>query len=209
MKTLVFTTTSQDKVNRLKMLTQGLDLEILSLHDVFAIVPSEPEETGSTELENAKIKAYHYNNFIPVGMNCLVLAQDDGIYTPEIPLIYQAGKDIKNTVKLHMGNDTQEDIYKYWKIIARKFNSPRAIFKWNFALLNRKTEEIRTTQCHIEGHLDPIGSKKAVNIENGAPISSLTLMNLISGQKFFSELTDEDFQLIAEEKCRSLLDLLS
>lgn len=59
MKQLVIATTNPGKVREIRGILDGLDLELASL-DRFSHVP-EPEETGATFAENARLKALYYS----------------------------------------------------------------------------------------------------------------------------------------------------
>lgn len=97
-KKILFATTSKDKLRRLKlMLGKSSKTAILSLGDVGLDTVEEPVEDGNSEIENAKIKAKYYYDLLAEDNKMSVLAQDDGVYTPNLPAKFSPGKDVKAT----------------------------------------------------------------------------------------------------------------
>ena len=58
-RTLLIATTNPGKIKEIQGILDEMPLTLLSLADFPAIV--EPEETGSTFAENARLKALHYH----------------------------------------------------------------------------------------------------------------------------------------------------
>lgn len=81
MKVLIGTT-NPSKVKRFADMLAGCDIEFVTLKDIG--VDSEPEESGSTPVENAEIKARFYGQFADK-----VICNDSGLYldslTPDDP----------------------------------------------------------------------------------------------------------------------------
>lgn len=80
---LLLATTNPDKLREIRALLAGVPVELLSLRD-FAAVP-EPEETGATFAENARLKALYYDAAVaqPAALvQCgpvLTVAEDSGL----------------------------------------------------------------------------------------------------------------------------------
>jgi XTP/dITP diphosphohydrolase len=80
---LVIATTSQDKLREIRGLLGHLNLDLLSLRDFPAA--AEPEETGTTFEENARIKAVEYDRAVTqpaAAVQCgplYTVAEDSGI----------------------------------------------------------------------------------------------------------------------------------
>ena len=70
---LLLATTNPNKVREIRPLLAGLPLELVTLADVAAI--PEPEETGATFWENARIKALAYAR----ATDLMVVAEDSGL----------------------------------------------------------------------------------------------------------------------------------
>ena len=71
--TLLVATTNPGKIREIRPLLQGLPIELLTLADVPPI--EEPEETGATFWENARIKALAY----AAASGLLTVAEDSGL----------------------------------------------------------------------------------------------------------------------------------
>ena len=106
MKQILFATSNEGKLIEAKNILKDFDINVLSLKDFEKI--DEVEETGSTFLDNAMIKAkYYYNHF-----NIPVIADDSGLCVEVLdnaPGVYSSRyanetnkdlKDEKNTLKL-------------------------------------------------------------------------------------------------------------
>lgn len=70
---LLLATTNPDKVREIRPLLAGLPIDVITLADVAAV--PEPEETGTTFWENARIKALAY----AAATNHIAVAEDSGL----------------------------------------------------------------------------------------------------------------------------------
>ena len=73
---LLIATTNRDKLREIRGLLAGNSVELLSLEDRPAV--PEPDETGTTFQENARLKALYYDSRVPVPGG-LMLAEDSGL----------------------------------------------------------------------------------------------------------------------------------
>jgi len=74
---LLIATTNQDKLHEIRALLADLPVDILSLRDLPPI--PEPEETGETFEENARIKALYYDEHARGNAPALTVAEDSGL----------------------------------------------------------------------------------------------------------------------------------
>lgn len=97
MTRLLIATTSQDKLREIRSLLGHLPIDLLSLRD-FPAVP-EPEETGTTFAENARIKALAYDQAVAqeaAAVQCgplYTVAEDSGLVVDALdgePGVYSA-----------------------------------------------------------------------------------------------------------------------
>jgi Ham1 family len=205
--TILFASTNEDKLRRLRLITSNFsNLQFISLKEVGLSNLQEPEETGQNELENAQIKAQYYFDNLKNNQKMPVLAQDDGIYTPDIDDDYKAGKNIKATVKRHMGNNTQVDIHNYWRMLANKYPSTPMNCLWAFALING--EQKLSSTAIIPGVLDASRQLGNDQTNTGSPISSLFLVDINNDKKFTSDLTNADYQILSDKYCGELEKML-
>lgn len=72
---LFIATTNRDKLREIRHVLSDADVEILSLQDVPAV--DEPEETGETFQDNARLKALYYDAHAPEG--AYTVAEDSGL----------------------------------------------------------------------------------------------------------------------------------
>ena len=79
MKTILVGTTNPSKAAYFRDLLSGCEVEFVTLRD-FGIT-DEPEESGSTPEENARIKAAFYGKYADY-----VVCADSGLYFDELPL---------------------------------------------------------------------------------------------------------------------------
>ena len=70
---LLVATTNRNKLREIRSLLSGVDLDLLTLHDLAPI--DEPEETGATFAENARLKAHHY----AAASGLTTVAEDSGL----------------------------------------------------------------------------------------------------------------------------------
>ncbi len=76
---LLFATTNAGKQKEIRSLLQDLDVRLLFLQDLSPM--PEPEETGATFQENARLKAAAYAALLPGGY---VAAEDSGLVVPAL-----------------------------------------------------------------------------------------------------------------------------
>ena len=70
---LLVATTNRDKLREIKSLLVDLPIELLTLRDLPPV--EEPEETGATFIENARLKARYYAS----ASGLLTVAEDSGL----------------------------------------------------------------------------------------------------------------------------------
>jgi XTP/dITP diphosphohydrolase len=77
---LLVATTNPDKLREIRAILGHLPVEILTLHDLRPPVP-EPDETGLTFVENARLKAGYYDRALEglAGERPLTVAEDSGL----------------------------------------------------------------------------------------------------------------------------------
>jgi XTP/dITP diphosphohydrolase len=85
---LLFATTNPGKQKEIRSLLEDLEVRLLFLQDLSPM--PEPEETGTTFEENARLKAAAYASLLPGGY---VAAEDSGLVVPALggePGVYSA-----------------------------------------------------------------------------------------------------------------------
>jgi XTP/dITP diphosphohydrolase len=76
---LLVATTNADKLREIAAILRHVPVELLTLRDLDGV--SEPEETGTTFVENARIKAQHYDRYLNgvAGARPMTVAEDSGL----------------------------------------------------------------------------------------------------------------------------------
>ena len=79
MTRLLIATTSADKLREIRAILGHLPVEILTLQDIGPV--PEPEETGVTFVENARLKARYYDQYLDglIGDRPMTIAEDSGL----------------------------------------------------------------------------------------------------------------------------------
>jgi hypothetical protein len=193
---ILFASSSKDKLRRLKLSLVDLDLKFQSLVDLGLNKYPEPIENGETEVENANIKAKYYYDLLPVNHKMTVIAQDDGVYTPELPAEYQTGKNVKATVLKHMGASDQQTVYRYWAMLAKKYPGTKCIFSWNYSVYNGVYTRNYTIQIETRLYENVYADndlQNALKKVDGAPLSLLSKIKIGDGEKYFSDLDEADY----------------
>ncbi len=106
---IVIATGNPHKVQEIRGVLQPLGFDVVALDELGAVVPAEPEESGNTFEENARLKARYY----AAAVGHVVLADDSGLEVdalqgaPGVQSAYWAGaegsrseRDARNNAKL-------------------------------------------------------------------------------------------------------------
>lgn len=143
MTKIIFATGNQDKMQEIREIMQGMDMELISMKE--AGISVDVEEDGSTFEENALIKARAIAQYT----DAIVLADDSGLevdYLNKEPGIYSAR---------YLGEDTPYSL-KNQKIIERLVGVPKeqrsARFVCAIAAVLPNKEELVTRQT-MEGYI--------------------------------------------------------
>ena len=174
---ITIATTNIDKYQKAtKLLSQFFpNLEIKPLPDG---VPT-PDEDGSTELENAIIKANFYSQFVQTD----VLSIDDGIYFDQLREDEQPGAHI------HRYNQTIEktmNIVDYWKSYIKKKNLKSGNLIKAFALKHR-TDTDKNTVVKVPFLVREIAT---VTVRSTNPLNNFMIP--IGFNNSFAELEESD-----------------
>lgn len=114
MKTILVGTTNPSKAAYFKDLLSGCDAQFVTLHDLG--IADEPQETGATPEENARIKAKFYGKYAPY-----VVCADSGLYFDTLPLSdsRQPGLSIRTPGGCARLDD--DEMIAHYAAVARSF----------------------------------------------------------------------------------------
>lgn len=111
--TLLFGTGNPSKLNTMRESLEGLDIELSSLRDMEKS-PPEVDESGSSPLENARIKALTYYRFYGVP----VFSLDSGLFFENVPEKLQPGVHVRNVAGKHLSDN---EMIAYYSTLAREY----------------------------------------------------------------------------------------
>lgn len=111
--TLLFGTGNPSKLNTMRESLEGLDIELSSLRDMEKS-PPVVDESGSSPLENARIKALAYFRFYGVP----VFSLDSGLFFENVPEELQPGVHVRNVAGKHLSDN---EMIAYYSALAREY----------------------------------------------------------------------------------------
>lgn len=111
--TLLFGTGNPSKLNTMRESLEGMDIWLLSLRDMEKS-PPEVAESGSSPLENARIKAlaYYRHYGIPV------FSLDSGLFFENVPDGLQPGVHVRNVAGKKLSDN---EMIAYYSALAREY----------------------------------------------------------------------------------------
>lgn len=152
---LLVATTNPDKLREIRSLLGHLPVELLSLRD-FAPVP-EPEETGATFEENARLKAQYYGAAVtrpPAPWQCgplLTVAEDSGLIVDAL----DGEPGVRSARFLHPDASYPERFAEIQRRLAARPSAPRtARFVCAVAVVHAG-ELVYETTGGVEGEIAP------------------------------------------------------
>ncbi len=111
--TLLFGTGNPSKLNTMRESLTGLDIELLSLRDIEKS-PPDVDESGTSPLENARIKALSYYRFCGVP----VFSLDSGLFFENVPDELQPGVHVRNVGGNHLSDN---EMIAYYSALAHEY----------------------------------------------------------------------------------------
>lgn len=119
---IIYGTTNAGKLAVMKRSLAALEnIEIIGLNQIETLLP-EVAETGSTPLENARIKALAYYKVLKMP----VFSCDSGLYFEGLPEELQPGVHVRNINGKCL---TDEEMTEYYRSLAEKYGDITARYK--------------------------------------------------------------------------------
>ena len=199
---ILFATTNQNKVNRIRKLIKGDDVNLISLADLDYKI-EEPEENGKDGVENAVIKAKYYYQNLKVKMP--VLTQDDTLFLSGVSEEDNPKKDIKLPVIKKYGQFTDEFAYQYYSNLIKKYNPEHLDmeFKYGHAICGEHFTE--GSSSVLPGRLyNQINTIRTP----GYFLSDMMKVNIGGKWKYYSSLSEEELIQQDSDIKRSINNLL-
>ena len=171
-------TTNPSKVNRMKEILDGYDVEFITLKDLKEY--TEPLEEGKSPIENSVIKVKHYSKYFDV-----VISNDSGLYFVDIPLNdpRQPGLNVR-TPNGSKRLDDEEMISYYSELISTLGGRVTALYMDGIAVYNKGKifsfmEDFESTKGAAFYMVDKVSKKR----QEGWPLNSLSI-NINTGTYF-------------------------
>lgn len=189
---ILFATTNQNKVNRIKKLFSDTDLDLSSLTNLDYKI-DEPEETGKDGVENAIIKAKYY--FEKLVVKVPVLTQDDTLFLSELSEEDNPKKDIKLPVIKKYGQFTDENAYNYYSDLIKKYGKEylELEFRYGHAICS---------DGFVEGSSSVLAGRLYTEVNStrtpGYFLSDMMKVNVGGVWKYYSDLSEDE--LVEQDK---------
>ena len=149
---LLVATTNRDKLREIHAILDGASLELITLADLPPIV--EPDETGATFAENARLKALHYAQAAQTTLrdpSVLTVAEDSGLVVDAL----DGEPGVRSARYLRTDASYQERFDAIYRRLSEQPNRPRtARFVCALAAARGGNVVFETTGT-IEGEISP------------------------------------------------------
>jgi len=178
---LLYGTSNPGKLQHMKEMLSGLDLEIIGLNEVNQII-GYIDESGNNPLENAKIKAMAYYK----AMEIPVFSCDSGLYIDGLDNEEQPGVHIRR-IKGKVLND-EEMIDHYSKLALRFGGEVKAKYKNAICLVFDENSVYEYDGDDISSETFLITAEAHPKRINGFPLDSLSL-NIDTG-KYYLDIVE-------------------
>lgn len=182
MKTVLFATENESKVNRFKAKLLAKGIKIITINDLPEKL--EIEENGKDAIENALIKARAYAKV----QDLPVFAMDDSLYIENIPQDKQPGMYVRRVNGKRL---TDEEMLTYYTNLAHEYGiNGRLTCRWVYgiATINNKIESTYTFSKDDFYIVD----KPSTKIEKGYPLNTISVHKKLN--KYFTDITKEEWK---------------
>lgn len=190
---LLFGTGNQAKLSVMRSRLEKIGIELIGLNDLRAEGKDIPEvvESGSTPLENARLKAMAY--YEAFGMP--VFSCDSGLYFDNVPDAVQPGVHVRNVNGRCL---TDEEMLEYYAGLARQYGDLVASYKNAICLVvdeNRIYESMDESMAS-EKFILTDKPHSAIR-KKGFPLDSLSID--MKTNKYYYDLADDELEQFAVE----------
>lgn len=190
---LLFGTGNQAKLSVMRSRLEKIGIELIGLNDLRAEEKKIPEvvESGSTPLENARLKAMAY--YEAFGMP--VFSCDSGLYFDNVPDEIQPGVHVRNVNGRCL---TDEEMLEYYAGLARQYGDLVACYKNAICLVvdeNRIYESMDESMAS-EKFILTDKPHSAIR-KKGFPLDSLSID--MKTNKYYYDLADDELEQFAVE----------
>lgn len=190
---LLFGTGNQAKLSVMRSRLEKIGIELIGLNDLRAEGKNIPEviESGSSPLENARLKAMAYYR----AFRMPVFSCDSGLYFDNVPDEIQPGVHVRNVNGRCL---TDEEMLEYYAGLARQYGDLVACYKNAICLVvdeNRIYESMDESMAS-EKFILTDKPHSAIR-KKGFPLDSLSID--MKTNKYYYDLADDELEQFAVE----------
>ncbi len=187
---LLYGTTNPAKLSAMARVLAGLGVEVLGLKDMEGQLPV-PKETGSTLLENARLKAraYYERYRMPV-FSC-----DSGLYLEGLPDELQPGLHVRSPKGEYL---TDRGMLEYYGGLARQYGDIRARYRNAVCLILDEDHVYESMDESLASAPFWITSTPHPQRREGFPLDSLS-KDIRTGQYYYDQGRESVDELVGDE----------
>jgi 8-oxo-dGTP diphosphatase len=187
---LLYGTGNPAKIAAMSRRLATLGIEIIGLSDLNQEIP-HIVESGSTPLENARIKAQcYYHSFHKPVFSC-----DSGLYFDGVPDEVQPGVHVRRVEGRSL---TDEEMITYYSSLAKKYGDITARYRNAICLVIDEDHIYQAMEESMASKEFIITTKPHTIVKQGFPIDSLSI-DIGSGQYYYDLKAEELDQVAVEE----------
>lgn len=190
-------TTNPSKLYMFQEMLKGYDVELNSLNDLK--ITKEPEETGNTPEENARIKAAFYGQYAEN-----VICLDSGMYFDELPMddARQPGLHIRSPKGTRLDDD--EMLSYYTELIHDLGGRVKAYYRNGYAIYHKGSvvsimDKKEAARCRAFYMVDQPSKKR----HPGWPLDSISLE--FDGMTYFTDETSGPAKVMESEEVQRFI----
>ncbi len=214
MKVLLYGTTNEGKLLAMKRMLSPLGITLKGLKDMKESIP-KVAETGSSPLENARIKAKAYYKIFQIP----VFSCDTGLYLEGVPKELQPGiyvrrypclqkeqfdkykflKSFWKEQRQHYNSEmTDKEMTEYYSKLALEFGELRAQYQNAICFYKSEQEIYESEDSRLSGKPFLLTSKPHPNCQSGFPLDRISIQ--ISSRKYYYDLPESAQDEVALEE---------
>jgi hypothetical protein len=200
---ILFATTNENKINRIKKLIDDPNIELITLNDLDFTI-EEPEELGADVLEIAKNKANYY--WEKIEGKYPVLAQDDGMdFLGNVAPEEDPGASIKAPVVREYGEFNVANAIAYYSKLADKYGGEiDFVFRYGHGYVDGNGLKGASSKLEAKLSKDPKGIEQVGKY----PLRALTKFKIGDIYVYSIDASEEEKVQADNDLRRALLELL-
>ena len=181
---IIYGTKNKAKLQDMRRILKGLDLEIIALADTGVTLP-DVDESGNDPLKNAEIKAMAYYKIL----KSPVFSCDTGLFIVGLDEKLQPGVHVRRVNDVYMSDDEMIDYYS--KLAGTFSGTCKARYRNAICLIADEKNIFSYSGDDISGEQFILSPFRHKTQREGYPLDSISI-NMKSG-KCFTEMEDEEF----------------